>query len=33
VIEAHEERIWVESTPGSGATLTFSLPLAADVMA
>jgi PAS domain S-box-containing protein len=33
VLEAHEERIWVESAPGQGATFTFSLPLAAEVMA
>jgi PAS domain S-box-containing protein len=26
VIEAHRGRIWVKSTPGQGATLTFALP-------
>jgi PAS domain S-box-containing protein len=33
VLEAHEERIWVQSTPGGGATFAFSLPLAAEVRA
>jgi signal transduction histidine kinase len=33
VLEAHEERIWVESVPGQGATFIFSLPLATEVMA
>jgi PAS domain S-box-containing protein len=32
VLEAHEERIWVESMPGEGTSFAFSLPLAAEVM-
>jgi PAS domain S-box-containing protein len=32
VLEAHHERIWVDSLPGEGATFTFTLPVAAEVM-
>lgn len=27
IIEAHQGRLWIEDTPGGGATFTFSLPL------
>lgn len=33
IISAHSGRIWVESTPGQGATFTFELPVASGVMA
>ena len=26
LVEAHDGRIWVETTPGGGATVAFSLP-------
>jgi signal transduction histidine kinase len=32
VLEAHGERIWVASEPGQGATFTFTLPLAENVV-
>jgi two-component system sensor histidine kinase KdpD len=31
IVEAHSGRLWVEDTPGGGATFVFSLPLIAEV--
>jgi two-component system sensor histidine kinase KdpD len=31
IVEAHSGRLWIEDTPGGGATFVFSLPLIAEV--